>query len=193
MAGGIHTGTAAAWTLGTGYTNLGSADVTNRSSAQESMVISSSTPQAGTFTIASSLEWICAVVTFKAKASPPTSSIDDLDIDTNKNIQNVAVDDGAYFVQYGSEYMVQEYKKKWINNTDNPSFTWKGRTTLSTLISPIYIQIFNINSSAWETLAVINTLPVDIDTQVTVTQTTNVSNYYDTFNTVVFRTYQKVI
>jgi hypothetical protein len=59
---------------------------------------------------------------------------------------NVAIDDGDYFVQYGSEYMVQEYKKKWTNNTDTPSFTWIGRTTYDTRISPLLIQIYNVNT-----------------------------------------------
>ena len=68
----------------------------------------------------------------------------DIDADTNKNVQNVAIDDGDYMIQYGSEYMIQEYKKKWINNTDVPSFTWKGRTTYDTRISPLVFQIYNV-------------------------------------------------
>lgn len=105
----------------------------------------------------------------------------------------MAVDDSDYFIQYGSEYMVQEYKKKWINNTDSPRFTYKGRSTEDTRVSAILIQIFNQNSAQWETLAVINKVPADTDFTQTVQQTANPSNYYDSNNQVTFRTYQQVI
>jgi hypothetical protein len=103
------------------------------------------------------------------------------------------VDDGDYFIQYGSEYMIETFKLDWTNNTDTPSFTYKGRTTLSTLISPILIQIYNVNSAVWETLATINTVLPDTDFTQTVKQSANVSNYYDTKSVVSFRVYQQVV
>lgn len=119
--------------------------------------------------------------------------MNDIDIDTNKNVMNVAVDDGDYFIQYGSEYLIQEYKKKWTNATDVITFVWKGRTTFSTLVSPFLIQIYNVNTTTWETLARETRIPADTDFTLTVTQTANVANYYDTNNIVTFRTYQLVI
>lgn len=44
--------------------------------------------------------------------------------------------------------MPQEYKRKNTNNTDTPSFTWKGRSTYDTRVSPMLIQIFNTASSS---------------------------------------------
>lgn len=123
----------------------------------------------------------------------PLTNTDDIDPDSAKNYQNVGVDDSDYFIQTGSEYMIQEYKKRWINNTDTPIFTWKGRTTQSTPTSPLLIQIYNQNSATWETLATINKVPADTDMQFTVTQSTNVSNYYDSNNIVTFRVYQLVV
>lgn len=123
----------------------------------------------------------------------PSISSDDMDPDSAKNYQNVAVDDSDYFVQTGSEYMIQEYKKQWINNTDTPIFTWKGRSTEPTATSPLLVQIYNQNSAAWETLATINNIPADTDFQVTVSQSTNVANYYDSNNVVIFRVYQLVV
>jgi hypothetical protein len=89
--------------------------------------------------------------------------------------------------------MIREYEYHNTNNTDNITFTWNGRSTESTLISPILFQIFNANSSAWETLAVANKVPADTDFSVTVTKTTNLSNYYAADNGVIFRSYQQVI
>lgn len=74
--------------------------------------------------------------------------------------------------------MVETFKFANTNNTATPSFTWKGRTTYDTRISPILIQIYNVASSVWETLAVVNTLPADTDFQISVTKSTNVSDYY---------------
>ncbi len=111
---------------------------------------------------------------------------------TPTNYSNESVDDGDYFIQYGSKTIVQEFKKDWTNNTDNISFTFKGRTTLSTLVSPIIIQIYNQTTPSWETMAVINKIPVDTDFTQTVTKSTNVSNYYDSSAIVTFRVYQRV-
>lgn len=112
---------------------------------------------------------------------------------TSPLVADVSGDDEDYFIEFGSDYMIREYKKDWINNTDTPSFTWRGRTTESTVTSPMLIQIYNVNSGAWETLAVANKVPADTDFSVTVSQTTNVSNYYDANNIVTFRSYQQVI
>lgn len=106
---------------------------------------------------------------------------------------NVSTDDGDYFIERGSENVIREYKHTHINNTDKITFTWKGRSTQSTLISPILVQIYNANSMSWETLANINSIPSDTDAQVTVTQSANLSNYYDSGNVVTFRSYQLVV
>lgn len=132
-------------------------------------------------------------LTYTVPAGLPTTSTNDIDPDTNRNYQNLAVDDGDYFIQYGSEYMIQEYKLDWINNTDVPTFTWKGRTTYDTRVSPFYVQIYNVNSATWETLTRETRQPADIDFTVVVRQVTNVSNYYDSSNIVTFRTYQQVL
>jgi hypothetical protein len=113
--------------------------------------------------------------------------------ETSVNYANEMVDDGDYFIQTGSKYLIKEYKQTWTNNSDKPSFVWMGRTTYSTLLSPLLIQIYNVSTNTWETLATINNLPADIDSPyITVTQSTNVSNYYDSNFVVTFRTYQQV-
>lgn len=66
VGGGIHAGVVGAWTLGSGYTNLNTVDVANRSMAQESKIVSSKQAQTTAFTIASSLEWLCAAVIFNS-------------------------------------------------------------------------------------------------------------------------------
>lgn len=132
-------------------------------------------------------------LTYTATGIPPTNNADLINPFSTTQYSNVSADDGDYFIERGSEYMIQEYKRTWTNNTDKITFTWMGRSTESTLVSPILIQIYNVNSAAWETLAVANTVPADTDFSVTVKQTTNLSNYYDSNNVVTFRSYQQVI
>lgn len=111
----------------------------------------------------------------------------------NANYSQINSDDGDYFIEYGSKYMIREYKYKHQNNTDAVTMTWKGRSTVACTRSPILIQIYNVNSTAWETLASNTTSPVDTDFTAIVTQSINLSNYYDSTNTVTFRSYQLVI
>lgn len=109
------------------------------------------------------------------------------------NYGNVSIDDGDYFIERGSQVMVREYKSQHNNNIDNITMTWKGRSTISSILSPIYIQIFNQNTQIWETMAKQTLVPADTDFQVIVIQNTNVSNYYDVNNIVTFRSYQQVV
>ena len=106
---------------------------------------------------------------------------------------NESVNDGDYAIQFGSEYIISNYQYDWTDNTSLIQFTWSGRTTFDTRVSPIVIQIYNVNSTSWETLAIINTQPADVDFTKKVTQTTNLSNYYDSNNIVTFRVYQRVV
>lgn len=165
-----------------------SASSTSRSTSSTSFSSTSSSSSTSTTAIPLNLDY-----SYQDTLNLPSIPTDETDVDTSKNYQNMAVDDGDYFTQYGSEYMIQEYKKDWTTSSDIPTFTYKGRSTLSTLISPIYIQIYNQNSVLWETLAVVNTIPPDTDFQISVTQSINVSNYFDAKSIVVFRVYQQVI
>lgn len=112
---------------------------------------------------------------------------------TSPQVSDIAGDDSDYFIEYGSEYVISEFQKKWTNNSDTIKVIWKGRSTESFAISPILLQIYNINSTAWETLASETVIGADTDIVLRGTQTSNVSNYYDSNNFVTFRVYQKVV
>lgn len=64
VGGAAHASTISAFTLGTGYTNLGTQNVANAASAQESKVVAATGAQTATFTIAASRDWECGVATF---------------------------------------------------------------------------------------------------------------------------------
>lgn len=126
-------------------------------------------------------------------ASPPLTSDNLTNAFTNDIYSDVAVDDGDYFIEYGSEYLIQEYKYTNTNNTDSIIFDWNGRSTEATTVSPILIQIYNNTSALWETLARETRVAADTDFSVRVSVTSNLSNYYDSNNVVVTRSYQQVV
>lgn len=108
------------------------------------------------------------------------------------NAGDVTVDDDDYFVQFGSEYIIQEFKYKHVNNTDNIQLTWRGRSTISTSVSPILMQIYDNNAFSWVTVASETRVAADVDFQLQVTIKTNLSNYYDTNQIIVARVVQQV-
>lgn len=168
-----------------------SSSISSTSSSVSSTSFSSTSSSSSTSTTTVPPPYI--IYSYQDSLALPATGANDLNLFNAVQVSNVSGDDGDYFIEYGSEYMIREYKSQHQNNTDNISFTWKGRSTESTLVSPILIQIYNVNSSTWETLANINTVPADTDAQVTVTKSTNLSNYYDSTNTVTLRSYQQVI
>lgn len=64
VGGAEHSGSTAAFSLGSGYTNLGTVNSSSCAVAQESKVVSSTGAQTATLSIAASREWICGVATF---------------------------------------------------------------------------------------------------------------------------------
>lgn len=75
---------------------------------------------------------------------------------------------------------VHEFATFTGNTTDPISLTWIGKTSLAaTPTKPVRLQIYNNNSSAWETLS--SNTSVAANTQFTLTgsQATNVSYYFD--------------
>lgn len=67
-----------------------------------------------------------------------------------------------------------------------------AKSTLSTETDPIYLQIYNYQTVAWETLDVNDTTLEDVPFDLVGRITTNLENYYNVFNSnqVVIRVYQ---
>jgi hypothetical protein len=132
-------------------------------------------------------------LTYTTIANPQTTNSDLVNPFNAVNYGNVSTNDGDYFIQTGSQVMIQEYKSLHQNNTDSINFNWMGRSTVAPSVSPFYIQVYNFNSSAWQTVASQTTQPADTDFQMQVSITVNPGNYYSPTNQVIFRSYQQVV
>lgn len=124
--------------------------------------------------------------------NPPTTNTN-LFLENAVQYANDSVDDGDYFITYGSEYVIRELKRTFTNNTNIPNCSIKIRSTEASITSPILLQVYNVNSATWETIASQTLKPADTDFVLQGAPTGTVANYYDSTNTVSFRVYQQVV
>lgn len=75
VGGAAHAGTASAFSLGTGYTNLSTVNQANAAVAQESKVVAATGAQTATFTIAASRDWEAGVATFYDLVAGASTSV----------------------------------------------------------------------------------------------------------------------
>lgn len=71
------------------------------------------------------------------------------------------------------------------------SIKWVGKTNIPGTSSTITLQIYNRNSTTWETLATNSTVAANTQFTMIATVTNNLSNYYDSDNVVACRVYQQ--
>ena len=71
------------------------------------------------------------------------------------------------------------FDRKHTNNTDEISISWNGSTTVACDTKAVYLQVYNNNSSTWETFASSTTCSANEDFTLSYNITTNPNNYYD--------------
>jgi len=117
---------------------------------------------------------------------------DDLEnLFTGQEYSDVHIEDDVYVAQSAlSEYSIFEFKNKYTSSVEAPTGTWKGRTTLAPSTSTVYLQIYNRDTTTWETLAFDNTTAANTKFTLIGTQYHNLSDYYDGSNWISWRVYQ---
>jgi hypothetical protein len=122
----------------------------------------------------------------------PTNANDLATIYTSGEEGDVATDNNVYVDLTAADNGVHQFRKQNDNgnNTDDITVTVRVKTDLAPSTETVYLQIYNYNSSTWETLDSDNTTAVDTEFVLTGTQSDNVSNYYTTGNYVAVRVYQ---
>ncbi|MBU0847630.1 hypothetical protein KKH23_10630 [Patescibacteria group bacterium] len=109
--------------------------------------------------------------------------------------ENVKSDDNIYVQQCATErdeeFTIFLFKRQHSNNTDSIEVTWKGKTDVAPSESTVYLQIYNRNSTTWETLDFDDATAVDTEFTLEGEQATDVGDYYDGENWVAARVYQE--
>jgi hypothetical protein len=122
---------------------------------------------------------------------------DDSDETTNFVTQDyidVAIIDEVRVLQLSeaNNYSVFVWKNKFDYNT-SLGFTCNLRSDRACSSSTIYLQIYNRNSSTWETLDSDSTTAANVDFNLTGSLTSNLSNYFDVNGWICCRVYQRAI
>lgn len=121
----------------------------------------------------------------------PTNTSDLEIIYSEIDEEDVSEDDGTYQCQSGlNEYLIHQFKFVSPNKQKSITVLVNLKTSLEPTISTVYLQVYNVSNTTWETIDSDSTSAPDTDFNLTAEITNNVSNYYDTDRIVTFRVYQ---
>jgi hypothetical protein len=115
-----------------------------------------------------------------------------LDLETSYSagdLTDVATKDDVRVAQTAtSEYAIHQFKD-YVGTSANCNLEWEGQTNFAPSLSTVYLQIFNRDTPAWQTVDTDNTSAANTDFILTA-NIPDLTNYKDTSNVIVCRVYQ---
>lgn len=152
-------------------------------------------PQATTYTkdssVKANLDYAPEIYSRGDETSLPSGTSDLETVYSASEVTDVSSDDGTRVAFDGAGFVLHLYKYRHSNDTDQIEVTWNGQTNNPPSVSTVYLQIYNFNSTSWETLDSDSSTAVDTDFDLTGTKTSSLTNYYDANNYVYVRVYQE--
>jgi len=128
-----------------------------------------------------------------------TLPTDDSDMDIpflDTEYVDVSVDDDVYVQQCAistlDPYSIFVWKDEHNNNVDVIASTCILKTSRAPSVNTVYLQIYNRDTTTWETLDSNNITGADTEFTLNGLQSTNLDKYYDAGFWVIHRIYQKV-
>ena len=119
---------------------------------------------------------------------------DDTDLEnafTPDDYDDVAIDDGTRVAQTATdEYSAFLFKDKHTED-DAINVTWNGQSDLAPSASTIYLQIYNRDTTDWETLDSNNLADADTDFDLEGQVVANLADYFDDDFWIACRVYQE--
>jgi hypothetical protein len=117
---------------------------------------------------------------------------DDTDLEnaySAQNVTDVETDDGVRVGQTATlEYMVHQYKN-FVSDETSCNLNWNGQSSLAPSASAVVLQIYNRDTTTWDTVDSDNTTGADTDFDLSGT-IADLTNYRDTSNVITCRIYQ---
>jgi hypothetical protein len=89
---------------------------------------------------------------------------------------------------YG-EYVLHQFKD-YVGDVNSATPEWEGQTNLAPTSATVYLQIYNRNTTTWDTIASNNSSNADTDFTLTNT-VSDLSNYKDASKVISCRVYQE--
>jgi hypothetical protein len=119
----------------------------------------------------------------------------DADLETNysgDDVTNVATKNDVRVDQTATQqYMIHQYKN-FVGANTTCQLEWEGQTTLAPSSSTVYLQIYNRDTTTWDTVDSDNTSNADTDF-VLLADVVDLTNYKDARNVISCRVYQEVL
>lgn len=126
-----------------------------------------------------------------AIASVAVSDANLSNVFTSTGYANVLTVDSVFEDQTATDqYAVMLFKNKGNSPTDAIHVSWTGKASVAPTSSTVYLQIYNRNSSTWETLDSNSVQSAAVSFTLTGTKVSSLSDYYDGSNWVSCRIYQ---
>lgn len=120
---------------------------------------------------------------------------DDADLETiysAPDVTDVSSDNGIRVSQLATgEYAIHQYKDN-VGNRMSATLYWDGQTDFSPRSSTVYLQIYNRNSTSWQTVDSENNVDANTDFVLTA-DISNLANYKDGSNIICCRIYQQAV
>jgi len=122
---------------------------------------------------------------------------DDTNLETDftcTDYADVATDNNVYVRQCATdEYAIILFKQQADDSSGVIIVNWKGKSSKDTSDSTVFLQIYNRDTTAWETLDSDNATAINTEFTLSGTQSINLVDYYDVGNWVACRIYQEAI
>jgi len=120
--------------------------------------------------------------------------VDDTDLENlfrGQEYTDVHTENDVYVSQSAfTEYGIYEFKDQHTSVIEAPTVIAKVRSTIATTSVTAYLQIYNRDTTTWETLDSDSTTAADTKFTLTGTQHHNLDKYYDINKWISYRLYQ---
>ena len=133
---------------------------------------------------------ITVIYTREAKVTLPTDDADLATLFSDAEISDVATDDSNRVALTGTGYLIKQFKNRATGNKP-VNGKWNGQVSLAPTSATVYLQVYNRNTTTWETLASNNTADADTDFNLKGSVSEDLSDYYDAGFWIAFRVYQE--
>lgn len=112
---------------------------------------------------------------------------------TAYEVSDVNSEDDIYVLQSASngQYAVFLFKNQNVNSTDDIYVFWKGRSAVAPSARTVFLQIYNRNSTTWETLDSDSITAANTKFTLSGSITANHADYYDAGHWVACRVQQQ--
>lgn len=112
---------------------------------------------------------------------------------TEQEYQDVLTENNIYVSQEATNIPSIHFFKNYNTNNDNTSITtitWTGQASYGPNLITVFLQVYNQNSSLWETVDFDGTTLANTNFTLTKLINTNISDYYDSKFRISCRVYQ---